>query len=200
MGARVLDVGFTRAVIVRVSLTGELGYEITVRASEQRALWGALMEAGQDLGLKPIGMRAQDSLRLEKGYGVWSLEFAQSYTAAMAGLDRFIAFDKGEFVGRAAALAERASGPTQRLVLLSVDSTDADVTGFEPVMAGDRRVGFVTSGAYGHHVRQSLALAYVDQDVAAHPVALTVEVLGEARRTRILAEPPYDPRGLKVRS
>ncbi len=67
-------------------------------------------------------MRAQDSLRLEKGYGVWSLEFAQSYTAAMAGLDRFIAFDKGEFIGRAAALAERASGPAQRLVLLAVDS------------------------------------------------------------------------------
>ena len=57
--------------------------------------------------MKPIGMRAQDSLRLEKGYGVWSLEFAQSYTAAMCGLDRFIAFDKGEFIGREAALAER---------------------------------------------------------------------------------------------
>lgn len=199
MGACVLDVGFTRAVIVRVSLTGELGYEITVRASEQRALWDALTDAGKDFGLKPIGMRAQDSLRLEKGYGVWSLEFAQSYTAAMAGLDRFIAFDKGEFIGRAAAMAERATGPAQRLVLLSLDSAEADVTGFEPVMAGERRVGFVTSGAYGHHVGQSLALAYVDRDIAAHPVPLLVAVLGQARRTQILAEPPYDPRGLKVR-
>jgi dimethylglycine dehydrogenase len=200
MGACVLDVGFTRAVIVRVSLTGELGYEITVRASEQRALWDALADAGKEFGLMPIGMRAQDSLRLEKGYGVWSLEFAQSYTAAMAGLERFIAFDKGEFIGRASALAERVTGPAQRLVLLSVDSADADVAGFEPVMAGERRVGFVTSGAYGHHVAQSLALAYVDQDIAANPVPLSVEVLGRPQRTRILAEPPYDPRGLKVRS
>ncbi len=200
MGACVLDVGFTRAVIARVSLTGELGYEITVRASEQRALWDALMSVGKGFGLKPIGMRAQDSLRLEKGYGVWSLEFAQSYTAAMAGLDRFIAFDKGEFIGRGAAMAERATGPAQRLVLLCVDSADADVSGFEPVMAGERRVGFVTSGAYGHHVGQSLALAYVDRDIAANPVPLWVEVLGEVQRTQILAEPPYDPRGQKVRS
>ncbi len=199
MGARTLDVGFSRAVVVRVSLTGELGYEITVRAPEQRALWDALLGAGKEFGMKPIGMRAQDSLRLEKGYGVWSLEFAQSYTAAMAGLERFVAFDKGEFIGRAAALAERASGPTQRLVLLALDSADADVAGFEPVMAGDRRVGFVTSGAYGHHVGQSLALAYVEQATAAKPPELSVEVLGESRRARILTEPPYDPRGLKVR-
>jgi dimethylglycine dehydrogenase len=200
MGARSLDVGFTQAVVVRVSLTGELGYEINVRASQQRALWDSLTGAGKEFGLKPIGMRAQDSLRLEKGYGVWSLEFAQSYTAAMAGLDRFIAFDKGEFIGRAAALAERTAGPAQRLVLLAVDSADADVTGFEPVSVDDRRVGFVTSGAYGHHVRQSLALAYVEQGIAASPRELSVDVLGEARPARILAEPPYDPHGLKMRS
>ena len=199
MGACELDVGFTRAVVVRVSLTGELGYELTVRASQQRALWEALMRAGAEFGLKPIGMRAQDSLRLEKGYGVWSLEFAQSYTAAMAGLERYIAFDKGDFIGRAAALAERAAGPSQRLVLLAVDSNDAEVTGFEPVLAGDRRVGFVTSGAYGHHVRQSLALAYLDQEVVARPVPLSVPVLGVSQAARILAEPPYDPRGIKPR-
>ena len=200
MGAGLFDVGYTQAVIVRVSLTGELGYEITVRASEQRALWGALLHSGADFGLKPIGMRAQDSLRLEKGYGVWSLEFAQSYTAAMAGLDRFIAYDKGDFIGRAAALAELATGPAQRLVLLAVDNADAEVTGFEPVMGGDRRVGFITSGAYGHHVRLSLALAYVDTAIAERPESLSVPVLGTARQARILSEPPYDPRGLKPRS
>jgi dimethylglycine dehydrogenase len=140
---------------------------------------GCLDGPGTEFGLKPIGMRAGQP-RLEKGYGVWSLEFAQSYTAAMAGLDRFIAFDKGEFIGRAAALAERATGPAQRLVLLAVDSPDADVTGFEPVVAEERRVGFVTSGAYGHHVGQSLALAYVDQAMR-QPGPLSVDVLGEAR-------------------
>jgi dimethylglycine dehydrogenase len=199
LGVNAVDVGFTQAIVARVSLTGELGYEINVRASEQKALWHALLEAGADFGMKPIGMRAQDSLRLEKGYGVWSLEFAQSYTPAMAGLDRFIAFDKGEFIGRAAALEERQRGPGQRLVLLAVESPDADATGFEPVHAGGSAVGFVTSGAYGHHVRASLALAYVDAAIAARPVPLTVDVVGAPCPARILAEPPYDPSGSRLR-
>jgi dimethylglycine dehydrogenase len=199
LGVRRMDVGLTQALVARLSLTGELGYEITVPALQQRTLWAALVRAGADLGLRPIGMRAQDSLRLEKGYGVWSLEFAQSYTPAMAGLDRFIDFDKGAFIGRDAALSERETGPAQRLVLLAIDATDSDATGFEPVWADGRRVGFVTSGAYGHHVRQSLALAYVERAVAEQPVPLAVHVVGELRPARLLAAPPYDPRGLRLR-
>ncbi|MGO9633769.1 MAG: GcvT family protein [Steroidobacteraceae bacterium] len=199
LGCRAFDIGLTQAVVARLSLTGELGYEINVPAPQQRALWQSLLEHGAPLGMKPIGMRAQDSLRLEKGYGVWSLEFAQSYTPAMSGLDRFVAFDKGEFIGRNAALADRDAGPAQRLVLLAIDAVDADVTGFEPVSVGTRKVGFVTSGAYGHHVKQSLALAYVEWSIAEKPVPLTVPVVGEPRTARILAEPPYDPKGLKLR-
>jgi dimethylglycine dehydrogenase len=198
LGCRPMDVGPTQAIVARLSLTGELGYEITVAAAQQRALWEALMEQGAPLGMRPIGMRAQDSLRLEKGYGVWSLEFAQSYTPAMSGLDRFIAFDKGEFIGRAAVLAARDAGPEQRLVLLAIDALDADVTGFEPIWVGERRVGFVTSGAYGHHVKQSLALAYIDRAIVEDPVPLEVHVVGERRPGRLLAEPPYDPRGLRL--
>ncbi len=200
LGCQRIDVGFTQAVVARLSLTGELGYEITVPASQQRSLWGALLEHGTPLGMKPIGMRAQDSLRLEKGYGVWSLEFTQSYTPAMTGLDKFIAFDKGEFIGREAVQKARAVAPDQRLVLLAVAGLDADVTGFEPVWAGTRKVGFVSSGAYGHHVQQSLALAYVDRDIADSPVPLEVHVVGERRPARLLAEPPYDPNGRKLRS
>ncbi len=198
LGCRQLDIGLTQAVVARLSLTGELGYEITVPAGQQRALWDTLLEHGQPLGMKPIGMRAQDSLRLEKGYGVWSLEFAQAYTPAMSGLDRFIAFDKGEFIGREAALAERGASPAQRLMLLSIDAAGADVTGFEPVWQGTRKVGFVTSGAYGHYVEQSLALAYVDAAIAAE-APISVHVVGERRAARILTEPPYDPKGFKLR-
>ena len=199
LGCQRIDIGLTQAVVARLSLTGELGYEITVPASQQRALWDALLEHGQPLGMQPIGMRAQDSLRLEKGYGVWSLEFAQAYTPAMAGLDRFIAFDKGKFIGREAALAERGASPAQRLVLLSIDAGDADVTGFEPVWQGTRKVGFVTSGAYGHYVEQSLALAYVDAAIAAEAAPISLHVVGERRAARILTEPPYDPQGRKLR-
>jgi dimethylglycine dehydrogenase len=199
LGCRLMDVGFTQAIVARLSLTGELGYELTVPAAQQRALWEMLLEQGAPLGMRPIGMRAQDSLRLEKGYGVWSLEFAQSCTPAMSGLDRFIAFDKGDFIGREAALNERDRSPDQRLVLLAIDALDADATGFEPVWVGQRRVGFVTSGAYGHHVKQSLALAYVDQAIVDSSEPIEVHVVGERRPARILIEPPYDPRGLRLR-
>jgi dimethylglycine dehydrogenase len=188
LAARAFDVGPCRAWVARLSLTGELGYEIAVPASQQRALWTALMEAGTPLGMLPIGMRAQDSLRLEKGYGVWSLEFAQSYTPAMCGLDRFVALDKGEFIGRAATLAARGSEPAQRLVLLAVEADDAIVTGYEPVWAGDRRVGYVTSGAWGHHTGMHLALGYLDSDVAKRPVPLEVPVLGRKRKARLLPD------------
>jgi dimethylglycine dehydrogenase len=114
LGCRMLDVGLTQAMVARVSLTGELGYEINVRAAQQRTLWETLLQAGAQFGMRPIGMRAQDSLRLEKGYGIWSREYTPSYTPAMAGLERYIDFDKGEFIGRGAALAERECGQIGR--------------------------------------------------------------------------------------
>ncbi len=199
LSCRRMDLGLTQAIVARLSLTGELGYELTVPAVQQRALWETLLEHGVPLGMRPIGMRAQNSLRLEKGYGVWSLEFAQSYTPAMSGLDRFIAYNKGDFIGRAAALKEHETGAGERLVLLAIDALDADVTGFEPVWIGERRVGFVTSGAYGHHVKQSLALAYVDRAIVDESASLEVHVVGERRPACLLVEPPYDPRGLRLR-
>jgi dimethylglycine dehydrogenase len=196
---RAMDIGFTQAIVARLALTGELGFEITVPALQQRVLWQLLLEQGMPLGMRPIGTRAQDSLRLEKGYGVWSLEYTQSYTPAMSGLDRYIDYGKGEFIGRAAALRDRESASALQLVLLSVDAVDADATGFEPIFRGERRVGFVTSGAYGHHVKQSLALAYVDRSALAGRDPLEVQVVGERRAARILTEPPYDPRGMRQR-
>jgi dimethylglycine dehydrogenase len=157
------------------------------------------MAAGTPHGLRPIGMRAQDSLRLEKGYGVWSLEFSTSCTPAMASLDRFVAAGKGEFIGRDAFLRDQRDAPPMRLVLLQVDSREADATGYEPVYLADRRIGYVTSGAYGHHVQQSLALAYVDTDSCQTREPLTVTIIGQPCPARILPAPPYDPAGTRLR-
>jgi len=200
MSCREMEVGQARAVVARLALTGELGYEINVPAAHHRSLYAALVEAGAGSGLANIGYRAVDSLRLEKSWGVWSTEFAQAYTPAMSGLDRFVAFDKPGFIGRDAVLRERDKGPSQRLVTLRIDTPDADASGFEPVWQGDKRVGFVTSGAYGHHVGRSLALAYVDHAVAADAPPLTVSIVGEPRPATILHEPAYDPTGARLRS
>ncbi len=197
---RAMDVGTARAVVGRISLTGELGYEIVVPADRHRTLLRELREAGAASGLRLIGDRAIDSLRLEKAYGIWNAEFTQARTPGMSGLDRFVAFDKGEFIGRDAASRERdGGGARQRLVLLDVAAADADASGHDGVWFEGRHVGSVTSGAYGHHVGKSLALAYVDRDAIDADRELTVYVVGEPRTARILAGPPYDPEGLRLR-
>jgi dimethylglycine dehydrogenase len=198
LSVRPMEVGGAQAVVGRISLTGELGYEVVVPTSQHRALWSELREAGGAAGLRPIGDRAVDSLRLEKGYGIWSAEFRQENTPAESGLDRYVAFDKGDFVGRDAALVARDAGATRQLVLLDVDADDADAAQDDGVWAGDRLVGLATSGAFGHHVGKSLALAYVDRDTMEEE--LTIYVVGRARRATIMAEIPYDPAGVKLRA
>ena len=196
---RRMDVGTAEGMVGRIALTGELGYEIVVPTAQHRTLFLQLSEAGDDLGLVSIGDRAVDSLRLEKAYGIWSFEFRQDYTPGMSGLDRFVAFDKGGFIGADAARRERDDPPSRVLALLDVDATDADASTDEGIWIGEHQVGVVTSGAYGHHVGKSLALAYVDREIVEEGSELTVRVVGEARTARILPEPPYDPKGSKLR-
>jgi dimethylglycine dehydrogenase len=199
MGCAQFDVGGASAIVARLSLTGERGYEINVPAAHQCTLWHELRRAGTPLGMRPIGMRAQDSLRLEKGYGVWSLEFSTSCTPAMAGLERFVAFDKGDFIGRDAVRAARAAAPPMRLALLEIEATEATATGYEPIHHDGRRIGYVTSGAYGHHVQRNLALAYLDTAFSGTREPLSVTLVGVPRRARVLDAPPYDPHGTKLR-
>jgi dimethylglycine dehydrogenase len=199
LGIDSMDVGSATGVVGRISLTGELGYEIVVPVTRHRTLLNELREAGAEHGLRLIGDRAVDSLRLEKAYGIWQAEFRQDRTPGESGLDRYVAFDKGEFIGRDAALRERETGPDRRLVLLDVDADDADASTDEGIWQGERRVGFVTSGAFGHTVGKSLALAYLDRSVIERGDDVTVYVVGDPRAARVLSEPPYDPAGRRLR-
>jgi dimethylglycine dehydrogenase len=200
LGVHEMEVGSTHAVVDRISLTGELGYEIVVNRDAHRTLWSELQDAGAGAGLRPIGDRAVDSLRLEKGYGIWSAEFRQENTPREAALERFVAFDKGDFIGREAALRDRDAAARKRLVLLSVDADKADAAQDDGVWSGGRLVGLVTSGAYGHHVGMSLALAYVDAEALDAGADLEVYVVGIARAAHVLPEIPYDPAGAKLRA
>jgi len=200
MGCGHFDVGLIRGRIGRLSVAGELGYEIHCRMGDHIALRRTLLEAGAGEGIREYGFNALLSLRLEKSFGIWSAEFTQGYTPGMTGMDRWIDWRKSDFVGRQAALAERdGNGPAQVLVTLEIDAADADASGFEPVWKEGRRVGFVTSGGYGHIVEKSLAMALVDPAHAAVGTELSVHVVGVERPARVIPASPYDPDGKAMR-
>lgn len=200
MDVRETEVAGVPAVVARVSFTGDLGYEIYCHAEYQLALYEALMQAGADFGVRPFGARALMSMRLEKNFGAWTLDYREDFTPLESGLSRFVAYDKAaDFIGRAAAVAEReANAPNRRLQMLVVDAAEADCNGDEPVFKGDDIVGFVTSGGYGHYVGKSLALAYLKTDIAGGD-DLSVEILGDRRAATLQPQPAYDPDGAKMR-
>ncbi len=195
-----LQVGMVDTKVARLSIAGELGFELNCAAVDHCTLRETLLAAGRDLGLVEVGFYALNSLRLEKSFGIWSAEFRQSYTPAMTGLDRWIDFDKPIFNGRAAALRARdGDKPTAVLATLEVDALDADASGFEPVWREGKRVGFVTSGGYGHTIGKSLALALIDPAQSAVGTDVTVHVVGVERSARVIASSPYDPTGRAMR-
>lgn len=200
MAVREFDVGLAPALVARLSLSGELGFEIYVAANQLRSLYARIEEAGRDLGLVDFGLHALNSMRLEKGFGIWSREFSRDYGADEAGLGRFVDYDKAQFLGKDAALRERDNRSARTLVTLAVDTAGCDAAGYEPIWSGDKMVGFVTSGGYGHRVGSSVAMGYVDREIAASGAAIEVTVLGERRPARVALEPLYDPANLLARA
>jgi dimethylglycine dehydrogenase len=192
-------VGGVPAYLLRLSFSGELGYEIYCEPQFHMALWEHIEAAGTDLGLRLYGARALLSLRLEKNWGVWTLDYRPDYTAAESGLDTFIDWSR-DFIGREAALAERARGAARRLVSMVVDTPERDVVGDEAILRGSQCVGHVTSGGYAHHLGCSMALGYVPPDCSADGTELTVEINGTPFAARVVATAPYDPRGTRIRS
>ncbi|MDQ2068140.1 FAD-dependent oxidoreductase [Xinfangfangia sp. CPCC 101601] len=200
-GATTVDLGLYTCRVVRMSLTGELGFEINCGALEHAGLRRVLLAAGAELGLKEVGFYAGGSLRIEKSYGIWSREFTQGYTPVQTGFDRFVAYDKGDFIGAEAARKDRdAPSTTQRIVTLEVEATTADCTGYEPVWQGEQLIGYVTSGGYGHSLGKSLAIAMVDLAAITGTEPLSVHIVGERCAAKIIPASPYDPEGKKMRS
>jgi dimethylglycine dehydrogenase len=199
LSLRRMDIGMVPARVGRISFTGELGYEIWCGMRWQRALMQTLREAGKDFGLKLFGGRALGSLRLEKGFGSWAREYRPIYGPEEAGLGRFVRKDGSEFIGRAAAEAALERGAERKLVLMWVETRDADAIGDEPIWHAGKVVGWVTSGAYGHTVKMSLALGYVPAGIAAEKSGFEVEILGERFAAKILPTPPVDAKGERMR-
>lgn len=200
MDVRKMVVGFVNVTVQRVSYTGDLGYEIFCDPMHQRALWDVLWAEGQNHGMHPFGMRAMMSLRMDKFFGSWLSEFSPDYTAGETGMDRFIAWIKpDDFIGRAAAEAERASGSARTLSMFEVDADDADVNAYEPIWLDGAVQGFCTSGGYSHYAQKSIAYAFVPTDRAVEGLEVEIEVLGQMRKARLITTPLFDADGSRMR-
>jgi dimethylglycine dehydrogenase len=200
MDFRRMDLGLVPAMVGRISFTGDLGFEIWVAHEYLLTLYRMLREAGAEHGLALFGGRALNSLRLEKGFGTWAREYRPIYGAYAAGLDRFVAPSKNDFIGRDALLRERDAGPELRLVTLRVDAGDADVIGDEPIWIDGEVRGWVTSGGFAHHSGASVAQGYVPAAFAGMADApFEVEIIGERRSASLCAEPIFDPAGSRMR-
>ena len=196
---RDVRIGGAPARALRLNFVGELGWEIHHELVYQRTIYEQILGAGQGLGLLNCGMRAVlGSMRLEKGY-LLAHDICGEETPLQAGLELFVKFDKGEFIGREALAQQHARGVPTRLVTLVVEAGDADASGDECIWRGDRIVGRVTSGGWGHRVGRSLALGYVDTDVSSLGTTVAVEILDEKRSATVVQTPYYDPSSMKLR-
>ena len=188
-----MTVGQTACIVQRLSYTGDLGYEIYCDPMDQRQLWETLWSAGQPMGLTPFGMRAMMSLRLDRFFGSWLSEYSPDYTPLETGMDRFTAYNKPvDFIGKSAALAEKARGADRKLCMFEVAARDADVVAYEPIWHASRVVGFCTSGGYSHHTGKSIAFGFVPSRLVKDGLQVEIEILGDMIAAKLISEPIFD--------
>ncbi len=191
-------IGSVPALCIRISFTGELGYEIYVAPQYQLKLFKEIQDAGKDLGLKWFGGRALMSMRLEKSWGAWTMDFRPDFTLIESGLDFFVDWSK-DFIGKNAALKEKKDGVGKRLSVIEIE-TETDVSGDEAVMYDGKCVSYITSGGYGHSVGKSLAMTYLPVGLIKESAELEVEILGVFHKANVVLKPLYDPSGSRMRS
>jgi dimethylglycine dehydrogenase len=193
---RIAEIGLAPDVYaLRVNFVGALGWELHFPIEYAHHLFDAVFAAGKEFGIGMVGMRAMESLRMEKSYRMWGTDLTTDYTPFEAGLDRFVRMNKGSFIGREALERQLANGVPHRFVTLEVhDIDDADPLGNEPLF--DTRgaiVGRATSGYYGHVLQKSLAIGYLQSELAARGTELSIEILGDRKRATVLIDSPFDP-------
>ena len=195
-----ISVGIAKVEALRVNFVGELGWEIHHPIEMQNYIFDRLFETGAEFGLKPFGIRAMDSMRLEKGYKLIPRELSIEYSAYESGLDRFIGSKKEAFFGRDALVVAHEAGDRWKLVTMEVDGvTDADARGSEAVYHGGELVGRATSGGYGWRTGKSLAIAMVPPALAEMGARFEISILGTNHAVTIIADSPFDPDNERLR-
>ena len=183
-----------------MNYVGELGWELHHPIARQNELFDALFEAGRDLDLKPFGIRAMDSMRLEKSYRMIGTELSIEYSAYESAMDRFVRPEKGEFLGRTALLAGQQRGLNHLLVTLDVLGTeDADALGNNALVRNGELIGRATSGGYGFRIDKSLALGMVRPEHTEPGTRMEIDILGRNFDAVVVAESPFDPGNERLR-
>ena len=200
LSVREAFIGVAPAVVMSVSFSGELAYEIHVPNNQLYAAYLALRAAGEAHGLRLFGARAIESMRMEKGFLHWKAEILTEFDPFETGLDRFVQLEKGAFVGKAALLKRKEAGARKRLAILALASENAPAHPGAAVMRGGAVVGAVTSGDWGHRAGQNLAYAFVDPSLSSPGSTLTIDVLGDMVDAVVLEHAPYDPGHQRVRA
>ena len=200
---RVAEIGLaTDVYLLRVNFVGSLGWELHFPIEYARHLFVAIFTAGAEHGIGMAGMRAMESLRMEKSYRMWGSDLTRENTPLEASLDRFVRTGKGDFTGKAALEAQLAKGVPNRFVTLDVHGVkDADPLGNEPLFDGKgRMIGRATSGFYGHVLKKSLSIGYVKPEFAEVGTKIAIEILGERKEATVLVDSPYDPENNDLRA
>ncbi len=185
---------------LRWNYTGELGWELHHDLAHQCTIYDAVMRAGEVHGIRNVGIRALEPLRIEKGYAAWAMELTPEFTPLEAGVGRFVRMDKGDFTGREALIGMQETAIRKRLVMLRIDARDCDAMGNEPVFRGETFIGLTTSGAFGHRIGASLAFAYIDATQAEAGSKVEVVLLGDRLSACILSAPPFDSGNSRLRA
>ncbi|SPF77233.1 4-methylaminobutanoate oxidase (formaldehyde-forming) [Aliiroseovarius pelagivivens] len=201
LSVRECFIGFSPATVMGVSFSGELAYEIHVPNASLYAAYLTLRAAGEEYGLKLFGARAVDSMRMEKGFMHWKADLLTEFDPFETALDRFVKLDKdADFIGKEALQKRHASGPNRKLVSLKIDTTHAPAHGGASLMQGDKVVGTITSGDWGHRVGMNLAYAFVEPSFAAEGSTMDLDLCGDRVTATVITPSPYDPSFALMRS
>ncbi len=200
LSCREVEIAGTPVVAMSVSFSGELAWELHVPNERLCGVHDALWTAGGPLGMGRFGLYATESMRLEKGYRHWKADLITEFNPMESGLQRFVAADKPDYVGKAALAVQVARGPRRTFVSLVIDSEFAPAHPGDSMVVGDEVIGTVTSAAYGFRTQENLAMGFIRPEYAAPGTALDVLVLGERLAARVVEECRYDPTYERVRS
>ncbi len=200
MTCKLITIGYAPVLALRITYVGELGWELHMPMEHALYVYNALWGEGKSFGLINAGYRCIDSLRLEKGYRYWSGDISPEYTPFEAGLDFCVKLNKGDFIGREALLVQKEKGITRRLCCVSIHTGPLMPVGKEAILDGDKVIGIVTSGGFGHTIKKPIAYGYLPIDYARPGTRLQIEVAAKRYEATVEKEPLYDPENAKVKS